>query len=392
MLILDPEQEHRPKILAYINSAATYLPNNAANYNSTLFVNSTLVAQLSVNNPAVIGFSGNIENSAARRANALANGLPSNFFYVNPTTGPGGAFVLDNSAKSWYDSGVIEIRRRLSQGLRVNASFVWSKAQSNSFQSNSDNFANYSHRDIGLTLAKNIAVFDVSRSFKLDATYDLPFGKGRAFFGSSNGFVDGLLGGWTILPTIRWQSGSPFSFGNVQLVGLTKNELQKLIKIRKNATTVTFLPNDIILNTQKAFDINVTNTTTNNGYGTTFGTGGPTGKFIAPAGYGNCQSSFAGKCGFNNLILYGPGYFKFDVSVAKKIKFTERINIEFKATALDALNHPNFRIGGWAADVATVGLGGATFGQLGTGSAYQDLSTTNDPGGRLIDFSFRLNF
>ncbi len=381
-----------PKILAYFNTAATYLPNAITSYTSTLFVNTTLLAQLSRNSPAVIGFASNVENSAARRTNALANGLPSNFFYVNPATAVTGAFVLDNSARSWYDSGVVEVRRRLSQGLRVNASFVWSKAQSNSFQSNSDNFANFSHRENGLTLAKNIAVFDVSRSFKLDATYDLPFGKGRAFFGGANGFANGVLGGWTILPTVRWQSGSPFSFGNVQLVGLTKKDLQKLIKIRKNPTTVTFLPDDIILNTQKAFDISVTNTTTNGGYGTTFGAGGPTGKFIAPAGYGNCQSSSAGKCGFNNLILYGPGYFKFDVSVAKKIKLSERINIEFKATALDALNHPNFRIGGWAADVVTVGLGGPTFGQLLTGSAYQDLSTTNDPGGRLIDFSFRLNF
>jgi hypothetical protein len=33
-----------------------------------------------------------------------------------------------------------------------------------------------------------------------------------------------------------------------------------------------------------------------------------------------------------------------------------------------------------------------TFGQLGSGSAYQDISTTNDPGGRLIDLMVRLNF
>ncbi len=64
----------------------------------------------------------------------------------------------------------------------------------------------------------------------------------------------------------------------------------------------------------------------------------------------------------------------------------------FKATFLDALNMPNFRIGGWNADVINVGVGGSTFGQLGNGSAYQDISTTNDPGGRLIDLSIRFNF
>jgi hypothetical protein len=37
-------------------------------------------------------------------------------------------------------------------------------------------------------------------------------------------------------------------------------------------------------------------------------------------------------------------------------------------------------------------VGGATFGQLPNGSAYQDISTTNDPGGRLIDIMLRFNF
>lgn len=375
-------------MLSYFNSAATFDPSNPARYNSTLFTNSTLIAQLSVNNPQVLAFANNVENSAARRTNALANGRPSNFFYVNPTTGPSGAFVLDNSAESWYDSGVIEVRRRLSQGLRFQASYVWSKARSDAFQSNSDNFVNFVHREGGRELARNVAVFDIRHQFKMDATYDLPFGRGRTFFSNANWLVNGMIGGWTILPTVRWQSGAPFSFGNVSLVGMTKSELQKEIKIRKNAGVVTFLPDDIILNTQRAFDVNVTGA---GGYGTTYG-GAPTGRFIAPAGYGNCQSRFSGECGFSNLVVYGPNFFKFDATVAKKIMIGEKRSVEFRATFLDALNMPNFRIGGFGADVVTAGVGGSSFAQLGNGSAYQDISTTNDPGGRLIDLMLRINF
>lgn len=165
-----------------------------------------------------------------------------------------------------------------------------------------------------------------------------------------------------------------------------------MIKVRKEADLVYYLPADIILNTQKAFDINVANTVSNNGYGTTYGTGGPTGKYIAPAGIGNCVSRYAGTCGFNNLIVYGPGFFKLDASVQKKINFGERRSLSIGATFLDALNHPNFRVGGWTADTVGVGVGGATFGQLGNGSAYQDTSTTNDPGGRLIDILLRFNW
>lgn len=381
-----------PIMLAYFNTAATYDPSNPARYAATNFTNSTLVNALSVNNPNILAFNGtSFENSAARRNNAIANGLPINFFYVNPTTGVSGAYTVDNSTKSWYDSAVIEVRRRFSDGLRLQGSYVFSKAQSNAFQSSSVVFAGFTQRANGLELAKNVQAFDITHQFKFDATYDLPFGRSGKFFSDANWFVNGVIGGWSILPTVRWQSGSPFSLGNVQLVGMTKDELQKEIKVRKGANVVTYLPDDIILNTQKAWDISVSNTA-NGGYGTTYGTGGPTGRFIAPPGFGNCISKSVGDCGFNNLILYGPSFFKFDMTLAKSIKFGETRSVQLKATFLDALNMPNFRVGGFNSDIITVGVGGATFGQLGSGSAYQDISTTNDPGGRVIDLSLRINF
>jgi hypothetical protein len=367
----------------------TFNPNNPALYTAANFANTALTALLSRNNPQVIGFVGSasFENNATRRANAIANGLPSNFFRVNPAV-PSGAFVLSDDARSWYDSGVIEVRRRLTNGLRFQANYVWSKAQSDSFVSSTTSQSNYTLREGGLELAKNVAVFDIRHQFKFDATYDLPFGNGRMFFSDSNWLVNGIIGGWTMLPTVRWQSGSPFSLGNVQLVGMTVKELQKEIKVRKGPDVVTYLPDDIILNTQRAFNTDVTTAT---GYGTTFG-GAPEGRFIAPAGYNNCISRFAGECGFNNLILYGPSFFKFDVALSKKFIIDEKRNIEFRATFLDALNKPAFRVGGFAVDTVAVGVGGSTFGQLGAGSAYQDISTTNDPGGRLIDLMFRINF
>lgn len=385
-----------PIMTAYFNSVATNLPNTPVGttgtpYTPTNFANSTLVAALSRLAPNIGAFSGtSFESSATRRANAIANGLPSNFFYVNPTV-PGGAFVVDNSNLTWYDSAVFEVRRRLSQGLRIQASYVFSKAMANAYASSSVVFAGFTQRPGGLDLAKNVQAFDIRHVAKFDATYELPFGSGKMFFGNANSIVNGFLGGWQIAPTIKWQSGSPFAFGNVQLVGMTVKDLQKEIKVRKGPSVVTYLPDDIILNTQKAFNIDVTNIA-NGGYGTTFGTGGPTGRYIAPAGTGNCVSTFVGKCGFNNLIVYGPSFFKVDVSLSKKINLGEKRNIELRATALDLLNSPNWRVGGWGGDTVVAGVGGSTFGQLASGSAYQDLSTTNDPGGRLIDIMFRFNF
>lgn len=381
-----------PISLAYINANSAFNPNNPAAYNSALFANSGLTAALSPNNANVLGFAGSIEGTAVRRANAIANGLPSNFVRVNPAI-PAGVFIYDNSIDTSYDSGVIELCRRLSDGLRVEANYVFSKALSNTYSSSFIVNSSFTQREGGLDLARGPQAFDIRHQFKLDLTYDLPFGKGRTFFSNANGFVNSLVNGFTILPVIRWQSGSPFSLGNVSLVGMTVKELQKEIKVRKGPNVVTYLPDDIILNSQRAFDININNTT---GFGTAFGgTAGigtaPTGRYIAPAGSGNCQSRFAGECGFNNLILYGPSFFKFDVTLAKKFNLGEKRNIELRALALDVLNRPNFRIGSWNADVVGIFPGGSTFGQLGSGTSYNDLGS-QDPGGRIIDLMIRFNF
>jgi|CXWL01.1.fsa_nt_gi hypothetical protein len=389
-----------PIMVSYFNGTTTNNPNIAqglagSGYTATNFANSTLVAALSRNSPSIGTFAGtSFENSATRRANAIANGRPANFFYVNPTT-PGGSWTVENTNETWYHSGVLEVRRRLSAGLRVNASYVFSKAMANAFTTNASGGGGQpptQREGIGFQLARNVQIADLRHQFKVDATYDLPFGRGRKFGSGANGIVNGFIGGWTLAPVLRWQSGSPITIGNVQLVGMTVKELQKAIRVRKENNLVFFLPDDIILNSQKAFNISVANTTTNNGYGTTYGTGGPTGRFIAPAGYGNCIAEYGGQCGFSNLVVYGPMFFKLDASLAKQISLGERLKIELRATALDVLNHPNFRVGGFAGDTTGFGCCGATFGQLGNGSAYQDTSTTNDPGGRVIDLMLRINW
>jgi hypothetical protein len=390
-----------PIFFSYLNGAGN--AGVAANYTGTGYTNTALVNSLARNNPSIVGFAGSAANLltsvASRRQNALNAGRPINFFDNCPTT-VGFCFLTDNSEKSWYDSAQIEVRRRLSNGLRLQASYVFAKAFTNAYASPSGLAAasgtndTYSSSSVTLRnseLDKSPAQIDVRHAFKMDATYDLPFGKGREFFSGANWLTDSLLGGWSINPTVRWQSGSPFLLENVQLIGMTVQELQKEIKVRKNETVVNYLPDDIILNTQRAFNVDATNIA-NNGYGTTFGSGGPSGRFIAPSGYGNCQAKFVGDCGFRKLVLYGPGFFKFDASIIKRIQFDEKRNIELRATFFDVLNRTNWRVGGWLANVGSVTGFGGTFGQLGNGTAYQDPFGSNDPGGRVIDLTLRINF
>jgi hypothetical protein len=248
-----------------------------------------------------------------------------------------------------------------------------------------------------LKLSKRLSPFDIRHAYKLNWIYEFPLGHGKTFLADTNGAVDRLLGGWEFHGTTRVQSGRAFRLGNVQLVGMTAKDLQHNLEVRKQPNgTVTFLPDDIILNTRRAFNLSSTSAT---GYSTL---GAPTGRYIAPAGL-NCLQRFAGECGFSDLVLHGPRFVRIDMSVVKRIKFTENTNLELRGEFLNAINNQNFFVGGApSADVAqlttstvlpaTTAYSGATFGQLLTGSAYQDTATTNDPGGRVVQFVLRFNF
>jgi hypothetical protein len=67
------------------------------------------------------------------------------------------------------------------------------------------------------------------------------------------------------------------------------------------------------------------------------------------------------------------------------------MNFELRGEFLNAFNNIDFKVGNPSNDVTNVGgFGGTGFGR--TSFAYQDLSTTNDPGGRLVQIVARFNF
>jgi len=111
---------------------------------------------------------------------------------------------------------------------------------------------------------------------------------------------------------------------------------------------------------------------------------------MAPAGLG-CNQASVGDCGFNNLVLKGPNFYRADLSIAKRIRFNETMNAEIRAEFLNAFNNINFLVGSASNDINTLGGAGTTTFSRYT-AAYQDISTTNDPGGRLIQLVLRFNF
>ncbi|MGH8245348.1 MAG: hypothetical protein ACREUU_02825, partial [Gammaproteobacteria bacterium] len=332
--------------------------------------------------PSPQGFAASLYGDATRRTNAANAGLASNLFIVNPGK-LGGAWIVDNGGNTSYNALEIELRRRMSRGLLMQGSYTFSKALTNEFGSSST--VSYGYATLRYPgLSKTISPFNIRHGFKMNWIYELPIGRGRWLFNNAGSVMDQIAGGWEFHGTARLQSGTPFSLGNVGLVGMTVGDLRDAVKIRQDdAARITyFLPQDIIDNTRKAFNQTAT------GYSAL---GVPTGRYIRPAGGTDCLPTFGAQCGINGVTLFGPRFTRFDLSAVKKFRITESSNFEIRAEFLNAFNHINFRVGSAASDATSVGgFGAATFGQ--TNFAYQDVSTTNDPGGRMIQFVARINF
>src|SRR5262249_25032088 len=110
-----------PTIVRYFSGNVD--PNNPAVYTSTNFSSTTFTNNLVPSSLNARAFAISLNSDIGRRNNGAAAGLARNLFVVNPDTF-GGAFIVDNGAKTWYDSFQIELRRRLSKGLLVQGSYV----------------------------------------------------------------------------------------------------------------------------------------------------------------------------------------------------------------------------------------------------------------------------
>jgi hypothetical protein len=387
-----------PILMAYITGLAPTAANasNTANYANALFANATLVSPLNPLAPSPTGLAGILggtANASLFEPTRISAGIPINFFFVNPGKRGGGAWTIGNSGKSYYDAFQFEFRRRLSKGLLVQANYVFGKSLSNTFASSSVVADQPATLREGLDMRYGVTPFDITQALKTNFIWELPIGRGQPFLSDVSGWVNHLVGGWGINGNIRIQSGTPLSLGGVQLVGMTAKELQDSIGIYRddkdaagtNSRDVFFLPFDIRQNTYRANNISLVAGVP------TYTQGAPTGRYIAPANAGNCAQPYSGACGFQNLVLKGPAFFRSDISFVKKFRFTERFNMELRGELLNAFNNINWIAGAAANDVNAIGgFGATTFARFT--AAYQDTSTTNDPGGRLVQWVVRLNF
>ena len=356
------------------NAVSKANSGNPALYTGSNWTNTTFLGFLALYNPNPGGFAstnttnGLIGNSTFRQ-NLINAGYPANLFIANPDK-IGGAFIRGNGGGTRYDSLQVELRRRLSKGLLVEGNYVLGKQQ---------NQSRYSFR-----VPRDWTLDDGPRhAVKVNWLYELPFGRGRAFGSNVNGFVDKVIGGWEFDGGGRVQSGLILSFGNVRLVGMSDKDLQKVYKIEERIDASSgkqllfILPQDIIDNTIKAFSTSATSAT---GYGSL---GPPSGRYFAPANGPDCLQVVNGDCAPRDHYVTGPKVVTFDLSAVKRITLVGHTNFEFRAEMINAFNNINFTPVAQASNSATINQ---------ITAAQRDVNNTQNPGGRLMQFVFRVTF
>ncbi len=360
-----------PITLAYFNGFTAAQAQDPARYTSTLFANTTFLTNLAKHNPAPATYAANLHSDATRRSNALNAGLAKNFFLTNPDL-RGGGIWMGNGGYTRYDALQIEFRRRMSKGLLMNANFSFAKGFASS------RFASFRQERVN-TLNDGSPGY-VPWSFKTTWVYELPVGRGKTFFSGVGGALNHVVSGWEFHGTGRIQSGAVVNFGNVNLVGMTRRDLQDLFKLRKeDASRVAyFLPQDIVENTRRAFSVSGT---TASGYSGA----APTGRYIAPANSTTCIQVGAGDCAPQTVNITSPKFTRFDMSAVKRFRISERFNFELRAEFLNAFNNINYIF-----TPTGFGFNNDRFGEVT--AAYTDSSNTQDPGGRLIQIVARFNF
>ncbi|HKD90834.1 MAG TPA: hypothetical protein VKB56_02990 [Terriglobales bacterium] len=336
---------------------------NALGPSGGLFSNSTVVTDLQQNQAAALA-----DFYVANRGsfpNAPAAFLPNPAIYA--------ADLACNCSWSSYHSGVVEVRKRYSNGMQLQSSYTWSKAltdsPSDTGQTRFDAFLDNNRK----SLEKAPSSFDLRQQWKLNALYDLPFGRGKMLFTGANGLLDRIIGGWQLSGVWSLQSGAPFSIlsnrGTFNRGG--RSTFQSAVSTLSQSQ-IQALMNRSMLSNGNVYWINPA-VTGSDGRAVGQDTLSEAASTAFSQVFFNPGAGQVGNLGLNAFT--GPAFMGLNMGLSKTTKITERVGLQLRADAFNLPNHPVFAIGDQE-------INSTTFGRI--------TSTNISP--RQLQFGARLTF
>ena len=141
---------------------------------------------------------------------AIEQGLGRNIFF-HPQYGALSAF--SSIARSDYHAGTLTVRERLGRSLTMDFNYTLSHSFDDA--SGLQTSGGYGEAFILNPLRQHDQFaesdFDIRHIINANAVWELPFGRGRKFFGNAGSIGNAVIGGWQLSGIYRWNSGLPIS-------------------------------------------------------------------------------------------------------------------------------------------------------------------------------------
>jgi hypothetical protein len=260
-------------------------------------------------------------------------GFPENFIVNNPQFS--GVSFNTNPGSSTYHSLQAQLNFRLKSGLNYQTTYVWSKALSSCADQNCTVWANAANRIFDKTLQGS----DRRHEFRVNGSWELPFGPNRLLLGKSHGLVARLAEQVQLSWILNMTSGTPISIGGTNTyVGYSRPDLVGDFPHQGKAQMTATLPVYFAPGTyQTVTDPQCAGVTAAQATQTAC-----TLRAIADSqGRILIQNAKPGTIGnIGPSWVEGPGSFRFDMSLSKTVKIAETKSLQFRIDARNVLNKP----------------------------------------------------
>jgi hypothetical protein len=303
----------------------------------------------------------------------------------------GGMGIIHYGGMSDYNSLQAKLEKRMSRSLSFLATYTWAHNLTNDSDPGGLSTA-VGDRNMALipwSEEYTNSPYDVRHRVTFNGNYQLPFGRGREFLNSSR-WEDEVVGGWSSSLTFAAQTGTPFSVSSD-------------ISTAAGGSARTFRTRDPFAAGGVPDNVNnpgvtcATKTRTREHWynpcafanpvpgnaiapvGTPVGTGGY--QYYAPV---TSETDAIALLGGRANTVYGPGYYRIDMSLFKNFPIFREQTLQLRADAFNLFNHPTLDNPDKNGNATNSSNGGQIYGP--------NFFQSNTPDARFIQLSAKYSF
>ena len=241
------------------------------------------------------------------------------------------SLAFDPIYHSTMNSLQVGVHKRYSNGFMINAEYQYVRILGLETFENPANIGDSYGNMTGNT----------PHTFRVSYSYALPVGKGKRLLGNVSGVADKLVSGWQFSGITSYQTGQPFSVSYT-----APGSPVGLVSGRANLVPGVPLYPDHQSNAQ----------------------------WFNPAAFTAPPNFTYGTSGYD--MLWGPNFSNWDMNLTKNTRIWREYNLQLRAEAFNAFNHPSF------------GTPGASITNTATLGVISSQSGAN----RTIEFGVKFNF